>query len=192
MTNPGTLRILGVSGSLRQRSYNAALLDAAIDLTPAGAEMIRFAGLDAMPHFSEDLEAQSHPCVEAWRAALHDTDALLIATPEYNAGLPGALKNAIDWASRGTATPLRALPIALMGATPGGLGTIRAQLHLRDVLASIGAHVLPAPDVVVARAHERFDADLRLVDESTRSLVGRTLDRLAALTRLLARAKEAA
>lgn len=193
MSNLGALRILAVSGSLRRRSFNTALVEAAIELAPPGVELVRFAGIREMPHFDEDLEADGDPSVDAWRSALRGADALLVATPEYNASLPSALKNAIDWASRPLSkTPFRGLPVAVMGASPGGLGSVRAQLHLRDALAAVGAHVLPAPDVMVARAPERFDADLRLVDEPTRAVVAGTLARLADLTRRLSTNDDAA
>jgi chromate reductase, NAD(P)H dehydrogenase (quinone) len=193
MSNTGPLRILAVSGSLRRRSFNTALLEAAIELAPPGVELVRFAHMREMPHFDEDLEVDTDPSVEAWRSALRGANALLVATPEYNASMPSALKNAIDWASRPLSeTTLRGLPVAVMGASPGGLGSVRAQLHLRDALAAVGAHVLPAPDVVVARAPERFDADLRLVDEPTRAAVARAIARLADLARRLSTNENAA
>lgn len=171
------LHVLGLSGSLRARSFNTALLHTAAELAPSGMRVAPFRGLGRIPHFDQDLESEGDPePVAAWKSALREADVLLIATPEYNAGPPGALKNALDWASRPPRRgPLRGMPVALMGASPSPGGTTRAQAQLRDVLTSLGARLLPEPIVGVARAHEHFDDDLRLTDETHRATVLRLL-----------------
>ena len=182
-------RIVAFAGSLRRRSYNRALIRAAGELAPAGMtiEAIEIGGL---PLYDGDVEAQGDPAsVAAFKAVLTGADGLLIATPEHNDGLPGALTNAIDWASRlpGRA-PLAGKPVALMGASPSQIGTARAQLHLRQVLGHVQARVLPPPELLVARAHERFDHDLRLTDEATRRMLA---DLLARFGRWIARERAA-
>jgi chromate reductase, NAD(P)H dehydrogenase (quinone) len=173
------LHVLGVSGSLRTHSLNSALLRTAVALAPPALKVVPFEDLGRIPHFNQDVEAEGDPeAVVAWKGALAEADALLIVTPEYNAGLPGVLKNAVDWASRPAGRgPLRDKPVAIMGASPGRRGTARAQAHLRDVLASLGALVLPEPVVEVARAHDLFDGDLMLADNGTRDAVARLLTR---------------
>jgi chromate reductase len=171
-------RIVAFAGSLRQRSYNRALIRAARELAPAGMtiEPIEIGGL---PLYDGDVEAAGDPpVVTAFKVALREADGILIATPEHNDGLPGALTNALDWASRlpGRA-PLAGKPVAVMGASPSQTGTARAQLHLRQVLAHTQARLLPPPELLVASAHLRFDADLRLVDEATRRVMVNLLER---------------
>src|SRR5205814_8833807 len=123
----------GIAGSLRTGSYNRALLRAAQELAPAGLELLTF-DLAPIPLYDGDVEAQGDPePVGALKTAIRDADALLIVTPEYNYGVPGVLKNAIDWASRPPGqSPLNGKPAALMGATPGMTGTARAQLQIRQ------------------------------------------------------------
>jgi chromate reductase len=172
------VRVLGLTGSLRSQSVNRALLSAARELKPNDMQITDYAGFYQLPYFNEDVEAEGDPTtVKTLKCALRSVDALLIVTPEYNSGVPAVLKNAIDWASRG-ASPLKELPVALMSASPNPMGGLRAQLQLRQTLAGIGAHVLPAPDILVGAAPQRFDADLRLSDETTRKLVARHLVRL--------------
>ncbi|MFL5515741.1 MAG: NADPH-dependent FMN reductase, partial [Gemmatimonadales bacterium] len=112
------------------------------------------------------------------KAALAPADGVLIATPEHNDGIPGVLTNALDWGSRLPGrSPLAGKPTRVMGASPSQVGTARAQLHLRQVLGHIQARVMPPPELLVARAHERFDAELRLTDEGTRRLLADLLRR---------------
>jgi chromate reductase len=132
-----------------------------------------------MPFFNADVEADGDPAsVVAFKNAIREADGLIIATPEYNGGIPGVLTNAIDWGSRlpGRA-PLTGKPVALMGASPGQIGTARAQLHLRQLLGHLRARVLPPPEVLVAAAHEKFDAKLRLTDTRTRDVLADLLAR---------------
>jgi chromate reductase, NAD(P)H dehydrogenase (quinone) len=171
-------RIVAFAGSLRRGSFNRALLRAAQELTPPGmtVEEIEIGGL---PFYSSDVEAEGDPpSVVAFKTSLAQADGVLIVTPEHNHGIPGVLTNAIDWASRlpGRA-PLSGKPVAVIGASPGQIGTARAQLHLRQLLWHIRSRVLPPPELLVAMAHQRFDADLRLTHESTRNLLGDLLVR---------------
>ena len=137
------MRVLGVSGSLRRDSHNTKLLRAAAELLPPGAELVEFDGLKAIPPFDEDDEHAPGEAVEAWRAAIAGADALFFVTPEYNASVPGVLKNAIDWASRPVQTAaLRNKPAAVIGASTGMFGAVWAQAELRKVLATAGARVL--------------------------------------------------
>jgi chromate reductase len=186
--SPRPLRILAFAGSLRAASYNKMLLRAAVELAPAGMEIEIF-DIGGIPLFNEDVEAAgTPPAVEAFRDAIRRADALLIATPEYNHGVPGVLKNAIDWASRPPRkSPLAGKPAALVGASPGMTGTARAQTQLRASFVFTDTPALPQPEVLVFRAHEKFDADGRLTDEPTRVFVGRLLAALADWTTRLTR-----
>jgi chromate reductase, NAD(P)H dehydrogenase (quinone) len=173
-------RIVAFAGSLRRKSYNRALINAARELAPEGMsiEPIEVGGL---PWYNADVEAEGDPAsVRDFKAALQQADGVLIATPEYNDGIPGVLGNAVDWGSRlpGRA-PLTGKPLAIMGASPSQIGTARAQVYLRHVLGHIHARVLPPPELLVAQAHRRFDADLRLTDESTRKVLTTFLERFS-------------
>jgi len=186
--SPRPLRVLGIAGSLRVASYNRMLLRAAVELAPEGMEIELF-DIGGIPLFNEDVEAAGTPsAVEAFREAIRRADALLVATPEYNHGVPGVLKNAVDWASRPPRkSALAGKPAAVFGASPGATGTARAQTQLRASFVFTDTPVLPQPEVLVFRAHEKFDADGRLSDEPTRVFVGRLLVALADWTRRLAR-----
>ena len=174
-----TLRVLGIAGSLRAGSFNRALLRAAQELAPVGME-IRAFDIAEIPLYNGDVEARGDPePVTALKAAIREADALLIATPEYNYGVPGVLKNAIDWASRPPdKTPLRGKPAAIMGASPGPHGTVRAQLQLRQTFVFTQTPALLAPEVLIARAHEKFDQEGGLTDEATRGYVRKLLEAL--------------
>jgi chromate reductase len=185
-------RILGISGSLRERSYNRALLQTARELAPEGVEIEEF-DLAAIPLFNPDVEAAGDPQpVAALRDAVRNADALLFATPEYNRGTSGVLKNAIDWLSRpAMASVLRWKPTAVIGASTGRGGTRRAQQQVRDALLFPGAIVLDEPEVAVPLAWEHFDEDGRLVDERTRESIRVLLEDLAAGPRARASAEAA-
>src|SRR5687767_7066918 len=173
------LKVLGIAGSLRAGSFNRALLRAAQELAPAGMEIDAF-DLAPIPLYNADVEAKGDPePVAALKAAIREADALLVVTPEYNYGIPGVLKNAIDWASRPPdKTPLKGKPAAIMGATPGQGGTIRAQLQLRQAFVFTQTLALLQPEVLVAKAHEKFDEGGRLTDEATRGFVKKQLEAL--------------
>ncbi len=177
----GTLRVIGVAGSLRAGSYNRALLRAAQEMAPA-ALRIELADLIDLPMFNADVDARGTPAaVTQLRILIRDADGLLLVTPEYNHGVPGVLKNAIDWLSQ----PLRGnvlegKPTAIMGASTGMAGTARAQTQLRQSFVLTNTPVMLQPEVLVARAQERFDPGGRLTDEPTRRFLGLFLDQFAA------------
>lgn len=173
-------RIVAFAGSLRRRSFNRALVAAAGEMAPP-ALTIESVEIGALPFYDADLEAEGDPpAVAEFKEAVAGADGILIATPEYNDGIPGVLTNALDWGSRLPGrSPLAGKPAMVMGASPSQVGTARAQLHLRQVLAHVQARVLPPPELLVARAHERFDAELRLIDEGTRRLLADQLRRFA-------------
>lgn len=137
------MRVLGIAGALRRDSHNAELLREAAALLPPGVQLEVFDGLRDIPPFDADAEGDPGPAVEALRAALAGSDAVLVATPEYNSSLPGVLKNALDWASRpGPTNVLRNKPAAVIGASTGMFGAVWAQAEARKVLAAIGARVV--------------------------------------------------
>src|ERR1700683_1884379 len=174
------MRVLGVSGSLRRGSYNGQLLRAAAGLLPPEVELVVFDALKAIPPFDEDDEGAPAPAVADWREALAGADALLFATPEYNSSIPGALKNAVDWASRPFATAaLRNKPAAVIGASTGMFGAVWAQAELRKALAAAGARVIDR-ELPVAGAADAFNADGSLVEhDQALELDGILVDLLA-------------
>lgn len=160
------MNLLGVSGSLRAASLNTALLRAAQGLAPEGVTITIFSLRD-LPFFDQDVEDQGDPpAVAAWKDAVRAADGLVIACPEYNGGITGVLKNAVDWASRGKAAPLAGKPCCLFGASPGMTGTVRAQDALRLSLRRAGARTEPQGDVLVGQAHTKI-IDGQLADERT-------------------------
>lgn len=178
------IHVTAISGSLRRHSYNTGLLRAAQEVAPAGMT-IDIVTLEKLPPYNADVEREEGfpVAVEDLRAAIADADALLIATPEYNYSIPGVLKNAIDWASRGGAdAPITGKPAAILGGG-GRSGTLRAQLHLRQILAHNDLRVVQKPEVLVDRVWERFDRSGRLVDERFRDQLERLLAALAAEVR---------
>jgi len=179
----GPLTVLGFAGSLRARSYNRGLLRAAQELAPPGME-IRIFDLAPIPLYNADVEAEGDPApVAAFKAAIAQADALLIATPEHNYGVPGVLKNAIDWASRPPGeSVLIGKPVAIMGASLGMAGTARAQLQLRQCFVFTRTPALLYPELLVARAAEKFDAEGSLTDEPTRERLRELLGALAEWT----------
>jgi len=175
--------ILAIPGSLRRGSLNRALIRAAQELAPEGVEF-EIADLRAIPFFDGDVEAEGDPeAVSDLKVRVRRTDALLIATPEYNASIPGVLKNAIDWLSRPPQTVLRHKPVAIMGAAPGNFGTARAQSDLRRVLAHVDAYTVQKPEVMLFRAGEAFDDEGHLQDEQARDLLRALLETLVSWTR---------
>ncbi len=164
--------VLGIAGSLRRASYNQGLMRAAAEVAPPGVAVEPF-DLAPLPLYDEDVRARGDPdAVRRLKERIAAADAVLFATPEYNYSIPGVLKNAIDWASRPAATtPLLGKPVAIMGASSGGFGTVRAQLALRQVFVYVGALCLLKPEVHVSKAAEKFDADGNLVDPATRESV---------------------
>ena len=153
------MRILGISGSLRRGSHNRRLLRAAAAALPSGAELVVWDGLAGLPAYDEDLEDPRPAAVEAFLAEVERADALLVATPEYNASIPGALKNALDWASRPFPdNVLRAKPAAVLGSSTGLFGAVWAQAEVRKVLKASGARPLEA-ELPVGMADAAFVPD---------------------------------
>jgi chromate reductase len=177
------MRILAISGSLRDASYNTALARAAAELAPAGAEVEIYGGLDLVPLYHQDHDedgTEPPAAVRDLRAQIENADALLIVTPEYNGSVPGVLKNAIDWASaRHRGSSFRDKTVAIAGATTGAYGAIWAQQDLRRILGIAGARVIEGA-VPVAHAQTVFDGDGRLTDPL---LAERLREHLIALVR---------
>ncbi|HXW59579.1 MAG TPA: NAD(P)H-dependent oxidoreductase [Solirubrobacteraceae bacterium] len=158
------MQVLGISGSLRRDSHNRRLLRAAAGLLSPDAEFVLFDGLKDIPPFDEDDEPAPGPAVSRWREVLAGADALLFATPEYNASIPGQLKNAVDWASRPIeSAALRNKPAAVIGASTGIFGAVWAQAELRKALATAGARLIDR-ELPVAGADEAFDPDGALAE----------------------------
>jgi chromate reductase len=159
------MRILAVSGSLREGSFNTSLLRAAIEAAPESVELELWQGIGELPLYDQDLEGEDAPesvrrLREDWAAA----DAILFSTPEYNGSVPGGLKNAIDWASRPRQDAvLRNKTVAVVGASTGQFGALWAQQDLKRILGVAGARVV-GTEIPVGRAEERFDAEGRLLD----------------------------
>ncbi len=176
-----TVRVLGFSGSLRRGSYNTAALRAATQVVPEGMELEVF-DLALIPLYNEDFVADPCEAVVRFKERIAASDALLIASPEYNYSIPGVLKNAIDWASRPPDTsPLGGKPVAIMGASTGILGTARAQYHLRQVAVFTNMLLLNRPEVFITVAHTKFDEAGNLLDDDTRERIRHLLEALGGL-----------
>jgi len=175
------MRILAISGSLRSGSHNTSLLRAAEELLSPLDTLELWEGLREVPPYDQDDDVETAPpAVAAFRAAVASADAVLIATPEYNSSIPGALKNALDWASRPIATNVfRNKPVAVIGSSAGMFGAVWAQAELRKVLAAMGARVVDV-EIAVGHAAEKFDADGTLEDAEVRELLADALSVLTA------------
>jgi chromate reductase, NAD(P)H dehydrogenase (quinone) len=166
------MRVLGISGSLRRGSLNSALLRAAAERLPAGAELIEYDRLAEVPPYDEDVEAEATPVVvEELREAVRGADAVLIATPEYNHSIPGQLKNALDWISRPAGkSALNGKPAAVVGASSGMFGAVWAQAELRKVLGAMGGRVIET-ELPVGHAKELLvDGHLELSPQQAEQL----------------------
>ena len=170
MATSNALHVLGISGSLRKASYNTALLRTAAELMPSDMKL-EITEIAPLPMFNQDFEKPFPATVAAFRTRIARADALLIATPEYNSSVSGALKNAIDWASRPPQQPLAGKPVAIIGASTGNFGTVRSQVHLRQILTHVGALSLGKPEVLVARAAKVFDNAGVLTDDTARGFL---------------------
>lgn len=177
------LKILGFAGSLRKDSFNRALLRAARELAPPGMTIDIF-DLLSIPLYNGDEESHGDPDpVAAFKEAIRRADAVLMVTPEYNHGVPGVMKNAVDWASRPPRNAaLSRKPVAIMGASPGITGTARGQSQLRQSFEFTNSYAMPQPELLVFRANEKFDAEGRLNDEPTRKFLQEFLQAFAAWT----------
>ena len=172
------LSIFSFAGSLRQNSYNKALLRAAMELKPKDAKLEIF-DLEGIPPFNQDLETEMPDKVKEFKAKIRAADAILIAAAEYNYSIPGVLKNAIDWASRPYGdNSFEGKPVAIMSASIGILGGARAQYHLRQVFVFLDMHPLNRPEVIVPFAAEKVDEKGRLTDEKTREKIKELLESL--------------
>src|SRR6059058_51876 len=184
------MRILAISGSLRRDSNNTALLRALRGEAPAGVEIELWHGLSEIPAYDADDDVVPGPdSVEAFRELVREVDGVFFATPEYNSSVPGALKNALDWASRPLATnSFRNKPVAVISSSAGAFGCVWAAAELRKVLGAMGARVTEA-EAAVAHAPEKLDDEGRLVDEDVREELRASLDTL--VTAVLDRAAAA-
>ncbi|MBI4963006.1 MAG: NAD(P)H-dependent oxidoreductase [Desulfomonile tiedjei] len=179
------VKILGFAGSLRKSSFNRSLMRAAQELVPKDATLEVF-DLDGMPLFNQDLEDQPTEKVKEFKARIRAADAILIATPEYNYSIPGVLKNAIDCASRPYGdNAFEHKPVAIMGASIGMAGTVRAQHHLRQSFVFLTCFALNQPEVMVPFAQDKIDKDGNVTDLKTREKIRELLENLVAWTRRL-------
>jgi chromate reductase, NAD(P)H dehydrogenase (quinone) len=178
-------RILGLAASLRRASFHRGIVRAAHEVAP---RLMSCEGFDLarIPYFNQDIEDQGIPAsVKELREKIRTYDAVLIATPEYDYAIPGVLTSALDWAlrSRYDPTPFRHKPVGIVGASPGGGGTIRGQMVLRQILLHPPAYVLPEPQILIPFSRQKFDAESGdLVDEETRERLCRFLEALAEWT----------
>jgi chromate reductase, NAD(P)H dehydrogenase (quinone) len=176
------LHFLAISGSLRKTSVNSAALRALIPLLPAHIT-IEMADLSALPMYNDDVRVAGYPqAAEALRAQIAKADAVIIATPEYNFTIPGVLKNAIDWVSRAPTQPFDGKPVAIMGASPGPVGTARAQYDLRKILVYLNAFPINKPEIMIGMAPSKFSSEGELTDEATRGFLKQMLTALEGWT----------
>jgi chromate reductase len=181
-----TLDVVGLCGSLRKGSINRMAMHLAGQLMPEGMTLEPL-DLREVPMFDGDLLAQGFPpAVAALRERLRRADGVLIATPEYNFSIPGFLKNAIDWVSRGDDQPFAHKPVAILSASPGPLGGARVQYDLRKVMLFMNAQVMVKPEVFIGGAAGKFGPDGECTDETTRKFVGA---QMAAFARWIPAAK---
>jgi chromate reductase len=184
---PTKPRLLGLSGSIRKESTNTAILQSLAEKLGARATLTVFP-LNDIPLYNSDLDADALPqSVRALKEAIAASDGLILSTPEYNHGMSGVLKNALDWASRPAfASPLRNKPTLLMTSSPGYVGGARAQAQMQDTMASALARVVVRPQVVIAGVAQKV-VNGRLVDEATLKFCLEAIDDLLAEIRLLER-----
>lgn len=174
------LKVLGISGSLREASLNRKAIQVAKKIAAEAGAEVNEVDLRGIPMYDQDIEDKGFPeSVETLRAAIEKADVILIASPEYNYSISGAIKNAIDWVSRG-GNLLKGKTVAIFGASPGAFGTVRMQPHLRYVLQALGVYILPKPEVQIMNASEAFDEEGNLTNEKSyeklKELVENTLD----------------
>ena len=184
------MRLLAISGSLRDGSNNTALLRALREEAPEGVEVDLWQGLKVIPPYDQDDDVVPGPeAVEAFRELVRESEGVFFATPEYNSSVPGALKNALDWASRPVATNVfRNKPVAVIGSSAGAFGGVWAAAELRKILGAMGARVTEA-EMAVGHAPDKLDEEGRLVDHEVREELRAALDTL--VTAVLDRAAAA-
>ncbi len=178
-----TIKILGIAGSLREGSYNRGALRAAVDLVPEGSvlEIFDIAGI---PEFVQGQDENPPAKVADFKKKIREADAIVFCSPEYNYSLPGVLKNAIDWASRPYGdNAWEGKPAAIMGVSPGAIGTARMQYHLRQIMVFLDMHPINKPEVMIGTAGDKFDDQGNLTDEKTKDFIKLMLQNLVAWTR---------
>lgn len=181
-----SFNVIALSGSLRQASTNTMALRAAQKLAPEGME-ITIADIAGIPLYNEDVRAAGEPAaVSALKAQIHAADAVLIATPEYNFSIPGVLKNTLDWMSRPPEPPFDGKPVAIMGASPGQVGTARVQYHLRQALVFLNTFTVNRPEVFINHSGSKFNAAGELTDEATAKFITELLVSLRTLAQRVA------
>ncbi|HEY9387533.1 MAG TPA: NAD(P)H-dependent oxidoreductase [Nitrososphaeraceae archaeon] len=179
------LKILGFAGSLRKGSYNRSLLRSATQLLPSDTALEIF-DLSDIPPYNQDHDDNIPPRIKEFKTKIRESDALLIATPEYNYSVPGVLKNAIDYASRPYGdNPFDDKPVAIMSASVGMIGGARAQYHLRQMLVFLNMHPVNVPEVIVTFASNKFDSEGNLLDENTKKYLTQLLRNLSNWTKRL-------
>ena len=180
-------QLVGISGSLREGSFNTMLLKAALQVLPFNVSM-EIISIEDIPLYNADLDlpsAKQRPQqVEHFRKMLTDADGILISSPEYNYSIPGGLKNAIDWASRGEDSPLLRKPVAVIGATTGLWGTTRMQLAFHNVFLFLDMKPVYKPEVLVAQAEKKFDKNGNLIDEVAKKILKQKLEALKEMIQL--------
>jgi len=177
------IRILGIAGSLRAQSYNLAALRAAQKLVPAGVTLELFP-LGGIPPYNQDEERKPPQKVVDLKARIRNADGILLATPEYNYSIPGVLKNAIDWASRPYGdNAWDGKPVALMSASMGLFGGVRAQYHLRQCFVFLNMYAVLQPEVAIGNASQKFSEQGELTDNAARQLIALLVQNLAAKAR---------
>jgi chromate reductase, NAD(P)H dehydrogenase (quinone) len=182
LSETASLRLVGISGSLRSRSYNSGALRAVASMIPAGATF-SIASLADLPFYNTDVEQRGFPpAVERFRGEVAAADALILATPEYNFSVSGVLKNALEWLSRPRNPPAAGKPCAIFGASVSPLGTARGQFHLRHVCVSLNLIPVNTPHVDITNAKEKFDADSRLTDQPSIDALRQLVNELCTLT----------
>jgi chromate reductase len=179
------IRILGIAGSLRKDSFNKAALRFAQTVCPEGVQL-EICDIAGLPPFNQDEEQQPTPKVTEFKQKIRAADALLISTAEYNYGVPGVLKNALDVASRPYGdSAWNGKPVAIMSAAVGTAGGLRAQYQLRQSFVFLNMDAVVQPEVAIAAAHTRFDDKGKLTDETSKKLIAQLLQNLAAKVRIL-------
>jgi chromate reductase len=182
LSTPTSIKLLGVSGSLRKQSYNSGVLRAIPAVLPDGMTF-DIAGIAALPFYNGDVEQTGIPdAVQSFRAQVAAADALIFAVPEYNFSLPGVLKNALEWLSRPPNPPANAKPCAVLGASVSPLGTARGQFHFRHVAVSLNMIMVNVPHVDITSAKTKFDSQGKLTDQATIDSLKPLLSELKALT----------
>lgn len=180
------MKILGIAGSLRTGSYNMAVLKAACQLVPEGTSLEIFESLGEIPLFNQDQENNLPESVLKLKDKIKSSDAILFATPEYNYSIPGVLKNAIDWASRPYSdNSWEGKPVAIMSASGGMLGGVRAQYHLRQILVFSNMFPVNKPEVMIPEVMKKTDEQGNLIDEVTRDKIRQLLQSLVEWTKRL-------